>query len=110
MKAHASEHHIVPVGTYFAVYVALLLLLGATFGVYYINLGFWSIALGITIAVVKSALILMYFMHVRFSSRLVWVFAAAGFAWLAILVALTLSDYVSRAWLSPGFPELPFRP
>lgn len=102
----------ISVGTYVVIYVALLILLGATFGVYYINLGFWSIALGITIAVVKAVLILLYFMHVRFSSRLVWIFAIAGFVWLAILVSLTLSDYISRAWLSSGagFPELPFRP
>ena len=111
MKAHANqhEHHVVSVGTYFAIYVALLLLLAATFGVYYINLGFWSIVLGITIAVVKAVLILLYFMHVRFSSRLVWIFAAAGFVWLAILVALTMSDYISRAWL-PGLPEIPLLP
>jgi len=111
MAAHSHtaqpNHHVVSIPTYLGIYVALLALLGATVGAYYVNLGFWSIALGVAIAVVKALLIVLYFMHVRFSSRLVWIFALAGFVWLAILIGLTLNDYLTRGWLSPGFPELP---
>lgn len=110
-NATQPTHHVVSIGTYLMVYLALLILLGATVGAYYVNLGFWSIALGVTIAVIKAVLILLYFMHVRFSSRLVWIFAVAGFVWLAILIGLTLNDYVTRDWLSSGaaFPELPLQ-
>lgn len=94
-----KEHHIIGLPTYFAIYVILLVLLGATVGAYYVNLGFISLGLGILIAVVKAVLIIMYFMHVRFSSRLVWIFAIAGFIWLLILIGFTLSDYLTRGWL-----------
>ena len=105
-SSHADKHHIVSLPTYFAIYVALLVLLGATVGVYYLNLGFWSIAIGVLIAVVKAVLILLYFMHVRFSSKLVMVFAVAGFIWLAIMIGLTFSDYISRDWLPEPSPML----
>jgi cytochrome c oxidase subunit 4 len=59
--------------------------------------------------VVKAVLILLYFMHVRFSSKLVWIFAVAGFVWLAILIGLTLNDYITRSWLTSGLPELPLQ-
>ncbi|HEY3137015.1 MAG TPA: hypothetical protein VGL29_13375 [Blastocatellia bacterium] len=47
---------------------------------------------------------MLYFMHVRWSSRLTWVFVCAGFFWLAIMVALTLSDYLTRGWLTNAAP------
>ena len=107
MNVHqTNQHHIVSIPTYLVIYVALLALLGATVGVYYLNLGFWSIAIGVLIAVIKAVLILLYFMHVRFSSRLVLIFAAAGFVWLAILIGLTFSDYISRDWLPAASPPL----
>ncbi len=52
-----------------------------------------------TIATVKAVLVLLYFMHVRYSSRLTWIFVAAGFFWFLILVGFTFSDYASRGWL-----------
>jgi cytochrome c oxidase subunit 4 len=48
------------------------------------------------IAVTKATLVVLYFMHVRYGPRLVWIVAGGGFAWLAILVALTLGDYLTR--------------
>jgi len=101
-----KEHHLTSRTTYTIIYIALLALLGATVGAYYVNLGFWSIALGVLIAVVKAVLIVLYFMHVRSSSKMVWVIAAAGFVWLTILIGLTLSDYISRGWLPPASPPL----
>ena len=55
----------------------------------------------LTIACVKATFVILYFMHVRYSSRLVWLIVAAALFWLAILFALTLSDYSSRSWLPP---------
>jgi len=54
----------------------------------------------ITIAVVKATLVILYFMHVRYSSRLIWLIIAAALFWLAILFALTISDYWTRSWLA----------
>ena len=55
------------------------------------------IALGI--AVIKATLVILYFMHVRYSDRLTWVVVGGGFLWLAVLLVLTLSDYFARSWL-----------
>jgi cytochrome c oxidase subunit 4 len=53
----------------------------------------------LTIAVIKATFVILYFMHVRYSGRLVWLVIAAGLFWLAIMFALTISDYSTRAWL-----------
>ena len=90
---------IVPRKTYFAVWVALLLLLLVTVAVSYIHLGWLNPAAAVGIAVVKATIIILYFMHVRYSPRLVWVFVAAGFFWLCILFAITFSDYLTRGYL-----------
>lgn len=60
----------------------------------------FGIIVAMTIAVVKALLVMLYFMHVRHSSRRTWVFAAAGFFWLAILIGLSLSDFLTRTWLT----------
>ncbi len=52
----------------------------------------------LTIAVIKATLVVLYFMHVRYSPRLTWVVIASGFLWLAIMISLTLSDYLTRDW------------
>jgi cytochrome c oxidase subunit 4 len=101
-QAHAHEH-VLPVRTYLAVYVALLVLLGATVGAAFVNVEPFNFALTMIIAVAKAVLILLIFMHVRYSERLVWVFSSAAFLWLAILIALSLNDYFTRGWLNiPG--------
>jgi len=53
----------------------------------------------LTIAVFKATLVVLFFMHVRYSSRLTWVFIAAGLIWLIILFAFTLSDFLTRQWV-----------
>ena len=99
-----SEHeHILPVRNYLAVYVALMILLGATVGAAYIDLGRFNFTLSILIAIAKATLILMIFMHVRYGEKLVWVFSTGAFLWLAILITLSLNDYFTRGWLHiPG--------
>jgi cytochrome c oxidase subunit 4 len=58
-----------------------------------------NVVIALTIAVTKATLVVLYFMHVRYSAPLVWVIVASGLFWLAILFALTFSDYMSRGWL-----------
>ena len=85
---------------YLAVFVALLALTALTTGVAFIDLGgIGNVAVALTIAVIKAVLVTLYFMHLRYSSRLTMVFAAAGIFWLGIMIALTLSDYLSRDWV-----------
>ena len=84
-------------------FLALLVLLGLSVAVYYANFGTVSILLGVLIAVVKALLIIFFFMHVRYSSRMTWLFAFAAFVWLAILIGPTIGDLLSRGWLPmPG--------
>lgn len=54
----------------------------------------------LTIATIKAVLVVLYFMHVRWSTRLIWVVVAAGFFWLALLLGITMADYLSRPWLA----------
>src|SRR2546426_9945393 len=94
MKAQAPTSKLL-----FAIWLALLALLFLTWGVANFDLGRWNIVAAMTIAVAKMLLVLLIFMHVRYSPRLVWVFAAAGFFWLFLMVTLTLGDYLTRAGL-----------
>jgi len=55
----------------------------------------------LTIAAIKATLVVLYFMHVRYSGRLVWLVIVAALLWLAIMFAITLSDYWTRTWLPP---------
>ena len=59
-----------------------------------------NVIIALTIAVTKATLVVLYFMHVRYSSRLVWIVFASALFWLAILFALTLSDYWTRNWFN----------
>lgn len=99
----SSTSHILPRSTYFAVYAALLVLLAATVAFAYVDLGAFNFLVSLAIAVAKALLIALIFMHVRYSEKLVWVFAGASFFWLAILIALALNDYFTRGMLDiPG--------
>lgn len=93
-----QAEHESSVRTYLLVFVTLLILLGLTVGVAYLDLGIWSIILAVTIATVKALLVILYFMHARYSTRLIWLFAGMGFAWLGIMMVLIMSDYLSRGW------------
>jgi cytochrome c oxidase subunit 4 len=93
------SEHIVPRSTYFAVFGALIVLTAVT--VIVANFNFpWILndVVAMTVAVTKMMLVLLFFMHVRYSSRLIWVIVASMFFWLIILLLLTLTDYASRDW------------
>jgi cytochrome c oxidase subunit 4 len=84
----------------FAGLAALTLL---TVAVSFAELGPLHTAVALLIATVKALLVALFFMHVLYSKRLIWVVAGAALLWLGILFTLTLSDYVSRNWL--GYPS-----
>jgi cytochrome c oxidase subunit IV len=91
MAEHVTSRKI-----YFLVFAALMVLTIATWLVAQVNLGWANDVVALTIAVVKATLVLLFFMHVRYSARMTKLTAAAGFFWLAILIGLTLSDYLTR--------------
>lgn len=93
------EHSSPPLRVYFLVYIALLLLMVVTVVVAEYHLGDWGIFVAFTIAGIKAVLVLLYFMHLRYSSRLTWLFAGAGFVWLLIMIGLMMTDYISRGWV-----------
>lgn len=88
--------HVVPRKTYVVIWASLMLLLFLTWGVAQFNLGRFNAMAALTIAVTKMLLVILYFMHVRYTPRRTWIFVAAGFIWLLIMIDLTLGDYLTR--------------
>jgi cytochrome c oxidase subunit 4 len=97
-------HSTVSIKVYFAVFAALIVFTLVTVAVAYQDLGALNTIVALTIAAFKALLVLLYFMHLRYSSRLTWIFAATGFVWLALIIGLTMSDVVSRGWIGPAEP------
>jgi len=94
------SEHIVSLKIYVSIFLALLV--GTALTVYAGLIDFpgqLNVIIALTIAVVKATLVVLYFMHVRYSSRLIWVVFTSALFWLAILFALTFSDYWTRSWL-----------
>jgi len=91
-----SQEHIVPRRVYFLVAAALLVLLTATWAIAEIDLGPFNIVVALTIAVIKMMLVALFFMELRWSSRLTWVVAGAAIFWLLLLLGLTLADFTTR--------------
>jgi cytochrome c oxidase subunit 4 len=89
---------IVSRSTYVAVYVALMCLTALTTFVAFFDLGLANPVVALSIAVLKGSLVVLFFMHMRWNSRLTWVIGGAALFWLGIMLVLTLSDYTTRGW------------
>jgi len=88
--------HISSIGTYVAIFLALMVLTAATVWVAYYDFGAWNDVVAMGIAVVKATLVVLFFMHVRYSTKLTKLTVVAGFAWLFVFFLLTFSDYLTR--------------
>ena len=89
--------HVTAQRTYLLVWAGLMVLMIATAGLSRIDLGDWSTVVALTIAVAKALLVILFFMHVRYLGKTItWAIIVAGFFWLGILLALTLTDYLTR--------------
>jgi cytochrome c oxidase subunit 4 len=86
----------IPKKYYFLVWVALIALLFATWAAAEVNLGMFNNVVAMTIAFLKMFLVLLFFMHVKHEKRLTWVFVAAGFVWLTIMIGYVMGDYITR--------------
>ena len=104
MATHSEEtHHIVPIKVYFAVFLALVIGTVVTTAVAYVDLGPFNIVVALTIAVCKASLVILFFMHVKYSPKLTKLVVIAGVFWLIILLTMTESDLLTRTWTgTPG--------
>ena len=94
--------HIVTKKQYSLVFGALLLLTFVTTAVGMMDLGRLNVVVALVIAVIKAMLVVLFFMHIYWSTKLTRVVVVSGIAWLVLLLWLTLTDVLSRGWL--GFP------
>ena len=92
---------IVSAKTYVKTFAALFGLLVLTVGANFVNLGPFNVVVALSISIAKGVLIMMFFMEVRYSHPIVWLFASAAFLWLVILLTIIMIDYVSRPWSGP---------
>lgn len=94
------SEHIVPVKVYGAIFLALMVGTALTIWAGLRDFpGQLNVIIALTIACIKATLVVLYFMHVRYSAKLIWIIFASALFWLAILFALTFSDYWTRGWL-----------
>jgi cytochrome c oxidase subunit 4 len=94
----AHEHHIVSPMVYLTIFFALLVGTAITIGASYVDMGPWNPVVAIAIACAKATLVVLYFMHIKYSSKLMKLTVGAGVFTFLILVGMSLSDYISRAW------------
>ena len=94
-----SSEHIVQPRTYFMVFGALLVGTVITVAAATVNFGPLNDVIAMAVAVTKAMLVILFFMHVRYSPRLIGVIVAGMFFWLAIMLVITFSDYLSRGWI-----------
>ncbi len=98
------SEHIVSVRVYLTIFLALLV---GTFltvmAAFYDFPGRLNTIVAMTIATAKATVVVLYFMHVRYSSRLVWVIVGSALFWMGILFAFTFSDYLTRGWIRPTY-------
>lgn len=92
--------HISPASTYVTIFLTLMAMTGITVGVAFINLGALNFAVAISIAIFKATLVILFFMHAKYSSSLTKLVIGTGFFFLVVLFTLTLTDYASRGWLT----------
>ncbi len=94
--------HLVSKKIYYTVFATLMVLTAVTVAVAYIDLGPINAVAAIVIACIKATIVVLYFMHVKFGTRLVRLTVIAGLYWMGILLTLTLSDYLTRGWGTYG--------
>lgn len=98
-----SSVHVSPLSTYLTIFGALMVLSAITVGAAFVNLGSFNPIVALLIACIKATLVILFFMHVKYSSRLTKITVVLSLFFVAILFAETLMDYATRGWgLSRG--------
>jgi cytochrome c oxidase subunit 4 len=94
--------HILPKRVYYTIFGILMLGTYLTVQIAFFDLGRLNTVVALTIAVIKATLVVLFFMHVKYSTRLTWVVVLGSIFWLGIMFVLTMSDYLTRVWLTYG--------
>ena len=98
----AMPDHIVPTRVYYTIFAVLMLCTGLTVWVAFLDLGAVNTVAALAIAVFKATLVVLFFMHVKYSTRLTWAVVVGSIFWLGILLVLTMGDYLTRGWRTYG--------
>ena len=93
-----AEHHIVTPLQYSFVFLTLLVFTGITVGAAYIDLKWANPVIALAIASFKAVIVILFFMHAAYQSRLIKMTIGAGFFVFLVLIAMTMTDYISRSW------------
>jgi cytochrome c oxidase subunit 4 len=96
------SQHVVPSKLYYTIFGALMVLTAVTVAASFVDLGALNIIVALAIAGFKASLVVLFFMHVKWSGPLTKVFIVTAIGFVALLLGFTLADYVSRAWLPGG--------
>ncbi len=89
-------HHVTPPGLYYGIFGALIALTAITVAVAFADLGWLNTPIALIIATIKASLVILFFMHVRWSTPLIWVIVIGSIAWVGVLFVLSYADYFSR--------------
>lgn len=96
------SEHIVPKSTYYLIFVMLMVLTAVTVGVAFVDLGAMNTVVALAIACTKATVVVLFFMHVKYSTRLTWAVVIGSVFWLGIMLVMTMGDYLTRAWRTYG--------
>ena len=97
-----SQDHIVPVKTYWAVFLSLLALTVVTYLVAKLELGRFNLVVALIIAIFKASLVILFFMHVKYATKLTKTIVASGFVFFVIMIFFTMTDLLTRNITAPG--------
>ena len=97
-KHGEHEHHVTPPIVYIVIFATLLVFTALTVGASYIEMGVFNPIVAILIGVVKATLVVLFFMGVKYSTKLTKLTVGAGLFTFLALISMTLADYISRAW------------
>ena len=96
------SNHVVPLRTYYLIFLTLMVCTAITVAVAFVDLGPLNAVVAMTIAVLKATLVVLFFMHVKYSTRLTWAVVLGSLFWLGILIVMTAGDYLTRHWSTYG--------
>jgi len=98
MDMEHQKHSIVGARVYLLVFLVLMICTGLTTWVAFIDLGIFNPVIALAIACFKATLVVLFFMHIYYSSKLLKLTVISGVFIFLVLITMTLSDYISRAW------------
>ncbi|HVO60547.1 MAG TPA: cytochrome C oxidase subunit IV family protein [Terriglobales bacterium] len=100
MSSEEHRQHVIAIGVYVGIWATLMILTALTVFASFLELGNWNIVLALVIATIKGTLVVLFFMHLYYSSKLTKVTVITALFFLFLLLALSMTDYLTRGWLT----------